>query len=516
MVSPSPVARSAVSVSAGSLLALLSSAAVSILASSLFGASQVTDAYLIALAIPAVISAIASVAPANASVPVLVQTRVSDGDEAADRATGFLLSASVLLMLMLGGVVLVVREAIVDLVAPGFTTETRTLTASLLWLTVPATVMASAAAAIGSALNARGRFYATAFAPALTNVVVLLSLATLGSSGVFAWGAGYLGGALSSLALVTTASWRTGQRPRPTLDWTNRWAQGLMLTAGPFIGLAVVVQSSGLVVRQITTLLDPGTVTALALALTITAIPLNVAGYSVGTALVPAFAALAGSTGRHFAALYSRSVVTLAVMLMPAALMLGLCAENIVRLMFERGAFTERATLLTADALRIYGLSLLFEPILVVSHRALLGTRATKTLLSVGSAQALTLVALCLLLAGPFGHAGVAAGYTIAVAANAAALALVVRGRLALPMRGLLRAYSGVGLAAALGLGGGRLVSMLVSSDVATIVLTGLIGGAIYFGLLMVAQRPALSDLVRLLPRRLSGPLSDKIHTGTG
>lgn len=516
IVRRSTVLTSAVQVSAGTVLVLLSSSAVTILAGALFGTTRATDSLVMALTIPAVLVTITSLAPTLAAVPALVQARTVAGDETAERVSRSLLTVGLLCATALGALVLAFREPIVAALTPGFDQEARALTAALLGFTVPASVCTAGINALVSTLNARRRFFIAALAPAIANFIAFVALASFGHQGIWAWAAGQLAGSLTAFLTLIATAVRAGVGLRPTLALRDPWSVRVAQAAWPFVLLAVIVQAANLAVRQVMSLLPGGAITALNLAVTLTLIPLGLAAYALGTALVPAFAEAVLGERERLEALFARAVKLLLIVLVPTGILLSLLAEPIVRILLERGAFDTGATALTASGLRLYALSLISEAVLVVAHRALLGASATRTLLWTGALQAAVLVVLTVALAGPFGHLGVAAAYTISVFLNTALLADAARRRFGLRRLGETLRFAVTVLALALvACVPAALVGMTaLESDLARTALTGALAAAAYALLLRYTGMADLPELYRLLRARGPGLLADEVNAG--
>ena len=70
---------------------------------------------------------------------------------------------------------------------------------------------------------------------------------------------------------------------------------------------------------------------------------------------------------RAFQGLFERTYRLLAAVLIPVAVVLIALAGPIVQLLFQRGSFDARASQMTADALALYAVGLIVQPVLVAS-----------------------------------------------------------------------------------------------------------------------------------------------------
>jgi putative peptidoglycan lipid II flippase len=513
MASTRTVFISAIRVSASTLSVVVSSALVTIITTGSFGVSRQTDAYLVALAIPTMIVTILSLAPSLSAIAVLVQERAERGDRSEQILSSTLVwaivgsVAPVLILLVLA------RQEAVGLIAPGFSDLDRGLTAGLMLLTAPAAFCNAIANGLGAILNARHRYAIAAMAPTIVNVVSGAVIVLVRDAGVIAWAWGYLAGSVAALGVLMVTTALVGQRQWLVVALDHPALRGLFSTVLPFVLLTALSQVSAIVVRSITSLLPGGVITALNIALTITNIPLGLSAYALGTTLVPAFARYLAEDPSQVQILFRRAIRLLELALAPVVALTFVLAQPLIRVLFERGAFDAHATELTAEVLRIYVLSLLAQPFVVVAHRALLGGRATRTLLVVGVIETGSLAVLTFALSAGFAHEGVAAAYVLSVVVNAALLTVAsvrafhradVLGSIAFAIA--TSALAAVGSAAAFAIVSLEPVSIGRIGGALWIVAAAAVGAAVYLALVWASPLSTIAELRGLLARRLSRP----------
>jgi putative peptidoglycan lipid II flippase len=144
-----------------------------------------------------------------------------------------------------------------------------------------------------------------------------------------------------------------------------------------------------------------------------------------------------------------RDSLRLAVFLaLPALAGLILFRVPIVGILFERGAFTRTATILTAGILSAYATGLVFYIVNRILAPAFYAMRDTWTPMVTGMVAVGVNVAASLLLMGPLGAMGLALATAVASASNCAQLVVRLRRRIGLlGGRAMLRAAARVVLA---------------------------------------------------------------------
>src|SRR5437870_1879947 len=128
MIRERSVFASTLRVSAGSIAVFASSAAVTVAATAFFGANRSTDAFITALAIPLSVMAITTLAPSIAAIPVLIRVGNNEGEQAYRLLARTLLWSTAGFMTIASVLVLLARDPLLYLLAPGFTESQRALT----------------------------------------------------------------------------------------------------------------------------------------------------------------------------------------------------------------------------------------------------------------------------------------------------------------------------------------------------------------------------------------------------
>lgn len=425
------IGGSALTVASATLVLVASSAAVTIVATALFGASRATDAYFVAMTAPTLLVNVIASTTSTIAVPLIVRARLRH-DEAAARALSWRLGWGVLAALSAGSaLVWLLRQPLLGLLAPGFAVHDRLQSEMLLTILLPGGVLTGTAAALGAILNASRRFFLPAVAPTITNGVIFAALALRPEGGVTSWATGFsLGSAVSLAALLVGLQRNVNGAERSADPRISTESAELLSRAPPTIWLALVLQLAAAAARAVASTLPEGTVTALSISLTVANLPLGFTGYALGIVLLPAFADLQARDVRAFAALYGRATRALTLMLTIVAAILVVAAEPLVRLLFNRGAFDDVATRMTAESLRVYALSLPALPIEIVSHRALLAAGLVGAIAVRGTLTSVVMVLASLAFAPYAQHVGIAAAYSAQAWLNAVFFGGALHGRI--------------------------------------------------------------------------------------
>ncbi len=328
-----------------------------------FGTSELLSAFRIAFMAPNLARRLfGEGALSSAMIPILTETLRDDGDEAARRFVGTLLT---LLVVVLTAGVLVAEGAIA---AWRSVHDDRAL--QLAALLMPYMALICVVAAGGAALNVRRHFGTPAAVPMVLNLCILLSMlgavrfADLSGPPLMYVVCGSVLVAGMVQLLVTGAALRAISF-FPIFGWwrDRRMASVARLMAPMVLGLSAVQINSlvDYVIAYLFVFEDGERVgtAVLAYAQHLYQLPLGVFGIAVATAVFPMLTK-AASEGDHrgLADILARGMRLALFIALPASAGLMIVAAPLVGALFQRGQFDGADTARVAGALFYYGLGL--------------------------------------------------------------------------------------------------------------------------------------------------------------
>lgn len=323
-----------------------------------FGATGLTDAFVVAYRIPNFLRRIfAEGAFAQAFVPVLSAAR-QEGDQAAlkrllDRVAGTLCAV----VLVVTGLGMIAAPALVTVFAPGYLADPvrHGAASDMLRITFPYLFFISMTALAGGVLNSFQRFAIPALTPILHNLAIIaaaLWLAPLLSVPVMAlaWGV-FAAGAIQMLVQLPALA-RLGLLPRPRWGLSDPGVRRILRLMGPAVLSASAAQINLLVGTAFASLLVAGSQTWLYMADRLLEFPIGMIGVALGTVLLPTLSRrqAAGDQAGYRQSL-DWGVRLVLVIALPAATGLVVLAEPICATLYGHGRFTAEDTAMTAMAL---------------------------------------------------------------------------------------------------------------------------------------------------------------------
>ncbi len=335
-----------------------------------FGASAQVDAFMVAVTLPTLVGGI-GFALSTAFIPAyrkaLAQGGLVQCRQLAGGAVGVTLAVSGLFVV----VIIAFAPSLVGLLAPGLASDTVVLAAKLArWLS-PLVLGLNLFYMLGAIYNALEHFKIPAFTDLISNVLVLLSITLLSSVlGIQSLALGMIAG---SLLVVTVMAVPIGLRRMlslPATPWTAD-VQRLVILAAPVFMIEVLSQAVGLVENFYGAQLGSGNIAALGFAKRLTIITVALLAGNIARAVFPILSklvldqSLAGAKD-----LFVKLCRQYAIAFIPLSIAFMYFREDIVRVVFVRGAFDAEAATKTSAAFLYYSAGLPLVAVLSIFTRA--------------------------------------------------------------------------------------------------------------------------------------------------
>ncbi|MFA6321441.1 MAG: murein biosynthesis integral membrane protein MurJ [Candidatus Omnitrophota bacterium] len=329
-----------------------------------FGTAIFAQAFVIAFRIPNLLRDLVGEGATNSAfVPVLTDELTKKGKKDFFHLAQIILNIMfwVLLALTLLGVLL--SPLIVRLIAPGFSADPEkfNVTVKLTRILFPFLFLVGLWAYAMGILNSLRSFAAPAFGPSIMNLSMILCAVWFGEN-IFGLATGVLAGGFLQLAIQFPPLYANGWRPRLTTEFKHPQAKRVGLLLVPRALGACVYQVNvfiSTILASLSAIVGDGAVAALYYANRIWQLPLAIFGIALAQALLPMMSrhvALDEKDKLKEALLFSLNI--LFFILIPSTIGLIVLRVPIIKVLFERGAFTSYSTDITSVALLFYAVGL--------------------------------------------------------------------------------------------------------------------------------------------------------------
>lgn len=356
----SKVAKAAVGLMAATLLAKILGFGREITLASVYGASSVSDAFLVAMNIPAVIFQAIGTSLGTAFIPLYCEVNSNKGEKGSNIFTNNVLNIVVIICLMLSLLGAIFTQPLVKLFAMGFEGETlrlavyytRVLILGLAFLGISYIMMAF--------LQVKENFVIAGLMPIPYNILIITSifLSSTINPNILPWGT-LFGLSLQFVFLYPFAR-KKGFSYKPYVNIKDEHVKKMLWLIMPVLIGVAVNQINTIVDRTIASTLVEGSISALNYATKLNQFVMGMFIVSISSVVYPMLSRLSTENDKEkFNKTIATSVNTVTLLVIPISAGAIVLANPIVRLLFQRGEFDERATSMTAIALTFYSIGMI-------------------------------------------------------------------------------------------------------------------------------------------------------------
>lgn len=387
----------------------------------LFGSGMAADAFFVAFRIPNLLRRLfAEGSLTIAFIPVFTEyLTLKTKKDAFDLARVVLTTLSIILVIvtLLG---ILFSPWIVRIQAFGFGSSgvKYDLTVLLTRITFPYIFFISIVAFFMGVLNSLRRFAAPAAAPIFLNVGIIGAAYLISphcEAPIVGVAIGVLIGGVLQVGLQIPSAISEGLRlyPKWQLDHPGLKKIGLLML--PAILGSAVYQFNQFVGTLLATFLPEGSVSWLYYADRLVQFPLGIFAIAISTAALPSLATEAAKKDLgQFQSTLNHALCLVFFITLPSMTGLIILGKPIIQILFERGAFDARSSVMTAYALFYYTLGLWAFSGVRIMVSAFYALQDTKTPVKVAVVALVVNLTLSLALMGPLKHGGLALALSIA------------------------------------------------------------------------------------------------------
>ena len=479
-----------------------------ILIAAVLGTGMIADAFVVAFRMPNLFRRLFAEGAFNAAfVPLFAKRLEADGSASARAFAEEAFAGLFAVLLLVTAIAQIAMPWLVLGLAPGFASEPEKLdlATALTRIAFPYLLCMSLVALLSGLLNSLHRYMAAAAAPIVLNGVLVAVMGFAHWRGyhddpaagyLLVWGVTAAG--VLQLAMLWFAARRAGYALRLRLPRMTDGVHRLVTLGIPGV-IAGGITQINIVVGTIVASLEAGAVSYLYYADRLYQLPLGIVGVAIGVVLLPDLSRHLGA-GNRAAAMDSqnRSMELALLLTLPAAVALFVAAEPIIRVLFERGAFTTLDTEATAWALAAFAAGLPAFVLIKVLQPGFFANEDTRTPMHFAGVNLVLNAVGSLALffafkaAGFMPHVGIALATSIAAWVNAGMLWVtlkkrghfVVDSRLArnVPLIMLASAIMGAGVIVA-----GIMLEPWLRSSAGLLARAGGLAGLVTFGVVLFA-----------------------------
>jgi putative peptidoglycan lipid II flippase len=415
-------------VAVATALVSLASLGRELIVAATFCTGDALEAFLIAFTLPTYVINVIAGSFASALVPTFILVREREGRDEAQAlfSAGTILAVGLLCAAV--AILAVFGSFILPHLASGFDPPKLALTRQLFYLLLPTILLNGLVIMWSSVLNAGERFALAAFSPVMVPAASIIALIAGRAWGIYALALGLITGLVLQVCILGWGLTRQGLAPRPSWSGANPAIREVIGQYVPVAAGAAVLSSVVLVDQAVAARLGPGSVATLAYGTKIVLLIISLGAGAIGTAVLPFFSKMVAIADWDEVRRTTRTFTRLTLLAtIPLAAVFVLFSEPIVRLFFQRGAFTEGDAQLVARVQSLYALQIPFYLLGILYARLLSSLGANRVLLWSTAISFPVNVILDVVLARFLGVPGIALATTLWLITSCSLLAFMLR-----------------------------------------------------------------------------------------
>lgn len=342
-----------------------------------------SDEFLLAFTLPDLVyDLLAGGAIAAALIPVLSTYLAKGNEKAGWKAISTFMNCTIVIMLVLEAIFFTFTGSLLGILAPGFNGDTGDkellirLTRILL-LSAPFMMLAGQFMGI---LNSYKRFAIAAMGPVIYNLCTIVSIALFGgkSAELTAWGV--VVGVVVFFAVQFLGAYRHFVNYKPRLFLGSQAFRKLLALAIPSLLSSTIIEINLIIARGYATYSDEGMLTLLNNANRTWQLPLGIFAQSIGIALLPTLSEHFASENFHeFKKILYKGLRVVFLLCVPCSLFMMILNQDIMRIIFKWGKYSEREVFFSGVILLAYSLALIFSSIMTLMTRTFYSIHDSKT-----------------------------------------------------------------------------------------------------------------------------------------
>lgn len=375
-----------------------------------FGTSDVIDAFVIAFVVPSFVFSIIVGSIRSSLIPTFIQINDDKGETPAHRMASNVMAVILAVSVVMTLLVWLFGAFLVDFLGSGFSPDKKELTVSLQTYLLPLIPMHGLVTFWGAILASRERFAANALTPIFVPIAVIALLLLAPQISIYLLPIGMvIGYALQAIWLGILSARNDNKLILPRWHGYDEATRSVFMQYLPLLMAVLMMSGMPIVDQSMAAMLDAGSVASLTFGQKIVAVILAFTSKPLGDALLPFLSRqMAGGDVRKARHTMASWIAICTLLTVPMAAVLYTFSEPIVRIAFERGAFTAEDTRLVALVQSIYVLQIPFGLIGMIASRTLAALRFNQALMLVGGISFVVNIILNLVFMRWFGLPGIA------------------------------------------------------------------------------------------------------------
>jgi putative peptidoglycan lipid II flippase len=392
-----------------------------------YGASAISDAYLISMTIPGIIFSLVGVAINRTYIPIFSNIIKNQNEKEGNIFTNNIINFFIIFCTAMFLIGFLFAEQIVKLFASGFEGESLFLAVNFTKITLFGIYFTTISHILISYLQIKNKFIVPALISVPFNIIIILSI-IFSTKNLYLLAVGVVIAIFSQLLVLLFTSFKNGFKYNFLFKPKDENFKKLIYLSLPIILGSSITQINVLVDRTIASRIVVGGISALNYATRLNNFVLGIFVLSITTVMYPSISKMAAENKfKEFKISLVEVIGIINLLLVPITIGSMIFATPIVQLLFGRGAFSDKAIYLTSQGLIFFSVGMVGFGIKDVLTRALYSLQDTKTPMIIASIAITINIILNIILSNFLGIGGLALATSISAIISTILLFICLR-----------------------------------------------------------------------------------------
>ncbi len=345
-----------------------------------YGASNVSDVYIVSQTIPNTIFAIIGAGLVTTFIPIYSKVINKKGENEANKFLSSVINVVILISLIIAIFVNIFAKQVVLLFAPGFSGDTLRLAIVFTKISVFGIVITGVVYILNAYLQVKDNFIIPAFISLPMNFVIIFSFMISSKYGIELLAYGILISVLMQLIFIIPAVYKNRLKYMIVFDFKSQYIKEMLILSIPIIVGTSVNQLNVLVDKNIASTITQGGISALNYSYRLNGLINGLFVAPIVTVIYPKITRkVIDKDHSGLNSIINETIIYVALFVIPATIGSMVLARPIVEFLFMRGEFTDIAANMTSNALFYYSIGMLFVGLREVFSRVYYSYNDTRT-----------------------------------------------------------------------------------------------------------------------------------------
>lgn len=345
-----------------------------------YGASNISDAFLISQIIPLAIFSFIGIGISTGYIPMYSKIEQKYGEKEGNRYTNNLVNILMVICSVIIILGFIFAEQIVKIFASGFEGKTLDLTVQFTKISLLGICFLGLKFIFSGFLQLKGNYAIPALVAFPLNFFIILSIFLSSKTNILVLSLGSVIAVVSQIVLLIPFIHKKGYRYKFVLDIKDEHIKNMAYIAIPAIIGVSVNQINVLIDRTLASSIAVGGISALNYADRLNSFVQGIFGISISTALYPIISKMAAENNVNgLKKSISEAINSISLLVIPSTIGTMIFADPVVRLLFGRGAFDLQGISMTSNALFYYSIGMVGYGLREVLSRAFYSLQDIKT-----------------------------------------------------------------------------------------------------------------------------------------